>query len=684
MKSAILAIVSVVLAAPAWADRRVDDAVAKAEEQIRKQRPEDAVKTMQKAAAQANSVEAYIALARIQRRAGQRDAAAESTRKAIGAVATSPDKAEALATVAGVLLSEGSGKDALGQAQQAVAAQETAVTLAALARAQARVEDIPGALASIDKAMKAGAPTPVVQEAHGEVLLAAGRLKEAEAAYRQAATADARRTTARAGLASALAALGRHAEAVQEARAAVQADASSSEAQIALGSVLLSHDPKLWNDAISAAQEAVSLVPTSVSAHLAVGRIFEAVSNLDQAAAAYKAALAVDPDYVPALVGLVQLLARQGKYDEALAEARKLAAARPNSASAHLLLGTMLARRDQWAEAASSLEKATAGGVDSAEAWAMLGTARYYMRRMPEAAAAYKKVVEREPNNAGYRTTYGIFLGLAGQAEAGILELRKVTSDPSYKDADAWINLGWLYRSAEPKKPAESAAAYQRALQIDPAAAQAVLGLGWAHYYARNYDGAIETFDKLARMDEALAGIAHNGAAWSYVFKKDPARADELRKKAEAAGRVDAKLTSNIERVRRGIAAEERVADKADDAPVRPATPVVTADSLIQTLYGGNPGHKISAASQCRKFGSACLDGLITAVLKDPHQDVRIAAANAIAAMGKAGKKADPHLRHVLESTKCDIPSPDCLQREASMERLQKAVGAALRSVNGL
>jgi len=51
------------LSAPAFADKRLDDAVARAEDQIAKGKPEEALKTMQKAASQQpTSPEAQLAL----------------------------------------------------------------------------------------------------------------------------------------------------------------------------------------------------------------------------------------------------------------------------------------------------------------------------------------------------------------------------------------------------------------------------------------------------------------------------------------------------------------------------------------------------------------------------------------------------------------------------------------------
>src|SRR5688500_165046 len=211
MKAALPTVLCLALAAVAPADPRLDQASQKAAEQVRKGKPEEAVKTMQKAAAQANTGEAHLALASLQRRVGQYQAAAESTRRATELAVSPTDKAAAFAALSTLHLSEGSGKDALAQAERAVAAQETPLSLAALARAQARVEHMSAALATVDKALKAGSTNAGVHEAQGDVLLAAGRTAEAAAAYRKAVAAEPARVTARAALARALSAQGQHA-----------------------------------------------------------------------------------------------------------------------------------------------------------------------------------------------------------------------------------------------------------------------------------------------------------------------------------------------------------------------------------------------------------------------------------------------------------------------------------------
>ena len=74
--SVMAAAAALLLAAPfADADQKLDQAVAKAEEQIQKGKPEEALKGMQKFADNANSGEGFLALARIQEKAGDVEAA---------------------------------------------------------------------------------------------------------------------------------------------------------------------------------------------------------------------------------------------------------------------------------------------------------------------------------------------------------------------------------------------------------------------------------------------------------------------------------------------------------------------------------------------------------------------------------------------------------------------------------
>src|SRR5262245_82261 len=150
MKRLLTALVVLVLAAaPLLApNNKLEQAVAKAEEQLTKGKPEDALKTLSKAVEQSPSGEGYLALSRLQQRLGNMDEAAAALTKAkeLSASASPATKSEVLSGVASMALLTGSGKDALAAAKEAVAATPSPAALAALVRSQVRAESAPVAL----------------------------------------------------------------------------------------------------------------------------------------------------------------------------------------------------------------------------------------------------------------------------------------------------------------------------------------------------------------------------------------------------------------------------------------------------------------------------------------------------------------------------------------------------------
>ena len=181
MRKSISILAVILAAAPAFADKKLDDAVAKAESLAEKGKPEEGIKAVQKVAEQSNSAEAYIALGRLQNRLASPEEAQTSLAKAVelSASAAPEVKAEALAALSGQDLLRGTGHDALTHAEEAVKAAPANVNAqAALARAQARAKDGVTALATADKAVQAGPNSGLAHVARGEALLASSRAKE--------------------------------------------------------------------------------------------------------------------------------------------------------------------------------------------------------------------------------------------------------------------------------------------------------------------------------------------------------------------------------------------------------------------------------------------------------------------------------------------------------------------------
>jgi Flp pilus assembly protein TadD len=388
------------LSTPVLADKRLDDAVARAEDQIAKGKPEEALKTMQKAASQQpTSPEAQLALARVQQRVGSLEDAAATVAKAAQLATGGAAKAEALAALSSMDLMRSTGKEALAHAEQAVQAEATPAALAALARAQIRAQSAATALQTADKAVAAGASSADAHEARGEALLAVGKNDEAATELRKALELDPKMNLARIRLASALLAQGQAAQAVAEARKATEADAKSAQAFAILGVAILAENKANWSDAIAQAQNGRFLNEKDPLVQVAVGKVFEGGDNLDQAAQAYKKALETDPGYTPARAALLSAQVRKGDTEGALVEAQKLAAEMPQSGEIQLELGRLLLRKGDFVGATPALEKAVAASPGLAEAHALLGYAYQSNRKSAEALAEYRKATELDPKN---------------------------------------------------------------------------------------------------------------------------------------------------------------------------------------------------------------------------------------------------------------------------------------------
>lgn len=676
------------LAWPARADKKLDDAVAKAEEQIAKGKVADAEKTIQKML-QPPTAEAHVAAARLQLRLGKYEEAAATAAAGVQAPGATPEaKSAALASLSSLDLVRSSGAEALKHAQEAVAASPTPAALAALARAQVRTGDAAAALASAEKAVAAGANGDTL-EAQGQALLASGKAAEAQAAFGKALAADPKLTAAHSGAARALLAQNKAAEAVAEAKKAVEANPSDAEAQAVLGLALLAQGN--WGEAIAAAQEGKFKNPRSVTVLYAVARIFEdpKSNNLQQADVQYKEIAAIDPGFAPSKLAAVTNLERQGKYDEALALLKPLAEASPQNAEIQLVYGRILVRKGDFLAAVNPLEVAAKANATNAEVQAMYGTALLYARQQPDALAAYEKAVKLAPTNVDYKTTYGLLLGLSDKFAEAIKVLEEVVATPGYKNTAGYTNLGWVYRNANPPQAEKAVAAYGKALELDAKNGQAALGLGWASIYARKYDEAIAAFTRAASLDAKLQGEALNGTAWAQYFKKDMASAKATAAKAKELGRNVTELLATIDKFEKGLvdAAEAERKFKEQQRESGGAGGGGGGGGIdgpaSRLMRSASAADRRAAAVELAKFGAEAVQYLIYAVANDRDFGVRGAAAQSLGNIGAAAKSACPQLRNMANNNPYESVVMDEKQQQLFVKYadLQKILRAAVAKI---
>ena len=664
----------------AGADPKVDEAYAKAQDQLVKGKTEEAVKTMQKLVDSRPGPEAYSFQGLILERASTLDEAGAAYAKGADLGSGAP-KAEAMAMHANYLLRTGPAKAAIARAEQAVQVAATPATLAALARAQARV-DPTKALESADKAVAAGANADTHQ-ARAVALLALGRNDDAAAAARKAIELDARSGRAHATLAAALVAAGKATEGLTSARKGVELDPNSAEAHAILGSAILASDPKLWNDAIGEAQDGAFKNPKNPEIQMIVGKVFEADGRFDQAAAAYRKALESDPEFSSARSVLINAQFRKGDLDGALTEAKKLAAAAPSSGDAQLLLGELLLRKNEFDAAVAPLQKAVQLLPGSANAHAYLARAYHSTGKVKEAVAEYAKAVQSDPSNADLRSNYGLALSQVGQDAQAVEELKKVVATPGYKNTAGYTNLGFVYRSIEPPRNEEAIAAYKKALELDPKNAQAALGLAWVYLNAKRYADSIAACKQAMQIDTGLSPACNQTMAWAYLSNKQFKEAREALTAADKAGAGNAKLDALLDRLEKAPAGADSEAALAevDQARAAQARQQAQLEQIERDTRDPNPSNRIRGArTLVTKAGADGVPTLAWMLYNDKSVDVKIEVARALGSLGPAARKACPQLQAYANED--IIPDPgatgEALNAEMKRGDLKKACREAV------
>lgn len=680
----------------AWADVKTDQAIAKAEEQFAKGKPDEAIKSMVKLASGTPSVEAYLALGRLQEMNGNGDDAAASIAKAvdISGSAAPALKAQALAASAQLALRNGTGATALDMANKAVAVEKNGVSLGTLASAQARVGDAKAAHASADAAIAAGATSSVAHAGKGDAFTASGQSAEAVASYRKAIELDPKNVTAQVGLVYALIASNKAAEAKPIALKATEMDKNSGPAFAALGYAISAekkfdgNDPS-WSDAIAQAQQGVFLAPKNPQVQVVVAKLFEARGNYDQAQVAYLAAIAADPGYTPAKSAIIMNNFRRGDIDGALKAAEELVKANPNSPEANKMYGEFLARKGQYKEAIPPLEKATAAMPTNADAWAILAHSYHMTRSFEDGKNAYAKAVQLNPNNNEIKSNYGLLLGMSGDPDKGALILVDLINSPGYKSAAGFANYGWVLSRVKPPRAGEAIAAYKKAIELEPTNAGLYFGMGWAQYYAQNYPEAIVAFEKSGSMDKGYFAETRGAVGWCQYFlavNADKAAPNFGATKAaitaaEGAGRPDARLADAVARYEKAIL-EGRAAEAAAAAAAaraEAAQDVIDIGKLSRQLQRGSIQERVDAANALAAAGADAAEVLAYALETDSVVVVRQAAVNSLRRMGPAARKAKPAL--IRYASTQPIANPRAGADEMRLEMMESDMRSVIRDI---
>src|SRR5262245_4730258 len=295
----------------------------------------------------------------------------------------------------------------------------------------------------------------------GNVLPAVGRPAEAEATCREALRLRPNYPEAHLNLGSALSALGRPAEAEASYREALQLLPNYPEAHGNLGNALC--DLGRPAEAEASCREALRLLPNSPQAHYNLGIALSALGRAAEAEASYREALRLRPNYPQAHGNLGNVLSALGRPAEAEASCREALRLRPNHPEAHLNLGNVLSALGRPAEAEASYREALRLRPNYPEAHGNLGNVLSALGRPGEAEASSREALRLLPNSPQAHSNLGIALAEQGKLDEAVAAYRQAIGIKS-NYPEAHFNLGAALNKQG--KLDEAVAAYRQAIGI--------------------------------------------------------------------------------------------------------------------------------------------------------------------------------------------------------------------------
>ncbi len=225
----------------------------------------------------------------------------------------------------------------------------------------------------------------------------AGRLIEAESAYKHILARSPNDPNAHFNLGNVLARMGRHHDSAAAFGRAAELKPAEAVIQVNLGNALYLIDR--LSEAVDCFLNAVRLQPEFPGLHANLASAYHKLDQSDKAIAALRKAVAADPANPALRHNLGHSLARQGFPVEAVGVFRAAVAENQSDAAAFISLGNLLFKQDRKADALAAIEKALQ--IDPQNIYAHNNLARKLQEsgQTQAAIAAYRRALEVEPEN---------------------------------------------------------------------------------------------------------------------------------------------------------------------------------------------------------------------------------------------------------------------------------------------
>ena len=232
-------------------------------------------------------------------------------------------------------------------------------------------------------------------------------------------------------------------------------------------------------------------------------------SWVDKARDATLEALRLDPDQAGVRYSLAVIYNGTGRTAQAIDELRRAIALQPVADDPHRLLGEIIARGGKIDDAVGELNRAIELRPSYWNNHWTLGFVLYNAGRYKDSIPAIQRVTELQPDNArGFQLLGTVFHQLGDLTSALTNYERAIAIAPSL---GAYSNIGTLHYGQE--QFAEAAAAYEKAIEMDPKSWTAHRNAADAYEALGAIDKAHESFSTAVRLASNCTGGEPKGCA---------------------------------------------------------------------------------------------------------------------------------------------------------------------------
>jgi TolB-like protein/tetratricopeptide (TPR) repeat protein/DNA-binding winged helix-turn-helix (wHTH) protein len=337
------------------------------------------------------------------------------------------------------------------------------------------------------------------------------------------------------------------------------------------------------------------------------------MSDLRSAASQFAAALAVDPSFAPAHAGLCEVNVRvhARTRDPSDLEAAERECKQALDLDASLVetergLGALYVSAGRFATAEAIYRRLVERDPQDADGYIGLGRALEGSGQADGAEAALRRAVAVEPDYWGAHRALGGFLFARGRIADAAASYRKVT-ELRPASASGFNNLGAALEMQGDLAGAE--AAFRSSLQLEPSHS-AYSNLGTVHYYQRRFEQAVDDFQRaisLAERDQTLWGnladaqwqLAQGRAKAVDNYRRAIGLAESDLAATQANGVTLAQLGHYCARI--GDPRARRYLDAALQA--EPASPFVAYYAAIAAATAGNKPEARRLAERATQIG---------------------------------------------------------------------------------